>query len=506
MAAPNDPGRLRGGADHGSDADLVRRVVDQVGERAMVAWVHAAAVARHATAHGFVPLHRVGGTDPRPALEWMAAAHPALTPFCDPTVNPIWDTPLAPGLIGRVSAMWFINQQVTGQRGVDGYTRYDGYELGDLYQSLSKEARKGRALCQTPPWITEVLLWLSWDRAVEESDQPIRMIDPSCGTGHILVKTALHAWTTSRAGGHRHPRPRLPHDAEVEAALAAVHGVDLDPYAAAVTRYRLLALACSIRRNEHGYQFDTCPRSWPIQVAAANSLLDTAEPLLQPGQYDVVVANPPYITPKDPDLNAAVRAAYPEVAYRRYSLALPFHVLMHRLLTTGGWCAQLTANSFMKREFGRRYVEGWLTDQDIVWLIDTSGAYIPGHGTPTVIMVTRNQPPSADTVRAVLGNRGEPSRPADPAKGLVWSAIRSAVRERESLDRLARQMTAAGVKARPGVQVQDAPDKPPAPPIPIETARQRREAQRGQLDLFAQQLSADRPDDELVYELEAPAS
>jgi len=54
---------------------------------------------------------------------------------------------------------------------------------------------------------------------------------------------------------------------------------------------------------------------------------------------------------------------------------------------------------------------------------DTSGAYIPGHGTPTVIIVARRQRAIGSTVRAVLGVRGEPGRPNDPADGVVWAAI-----------------------------------------------------------------------------------
>ncbi len=51
------------------------------------------------------------------------------------------------------------------------------------------------------------------------------------------------------------------------------------------------------------------------------------------------------------------------------------------------------------------------------------GAFIPGHGTPTVIVVGRNRAPVSDSVLAVLGKRGEPSIPDDPEKGLVWSTI-----------------------------------------------------------------------------------
>ena len=79
-------------------------------------------------------------------------------------------------------------------------------------------------------------------------------------------------------------------------------------------------------------------------------------------------------------------------------------------------------NSFMKREFGNKLIEEFLPTSDLRLVVDTSGAYIPGHGTPTVILFGRNQPPVGPTVRAVMGIRGEPSTPRS-AKGLVWSAI-----------------------------------------------------------------------------------
>ena len=40
----------------------------------------------------------------------------------------------------------------------------------------------------------------------------------------------------------------------------------------------------------------------------------------------------------------------------------------------------------MKREFGKKLIEEFLPTIDLTHVIDTSGAYIPGHGTPTVIL------------------------------------------------------------------------------------------------------------------------
>src|ERR1019366_2911766 len=46
-----------------------------------------------------------------------------------------------------------------------------------------------------------------------------------------------------------------------------------------------------------------------------------------------------------------------------------------------------------------------------------------------VILLGRHQGPVRPTIRTVMGIRGEPSTPADPATGLVWSAIVSQVDE-----------------------------------------------------------------------------
>ncbi len=77
----------------------------------------------------------------------------------------------------------------------------------------------------------------------------------------------------------------------------------------------------------------------------------------------------------------------------------------------------------MKREFGKKLIEEFFAKIDLTHVIDTSGAYIPGHGTPTVILLGRSRKPVDETVRAVLGIKGEPSTPDDASKGLVWQSI-----------------------------------------------------------------------------------
>lgn len=103
-------------------------------------------------------------------------------------------------------------------------------------------------------------------------------------------------------------------------------------------------------------------------------------------QYHVVVGNPPYITVKDRGLNQAYRDRY-ATCHRQYSLGVPFTERFFDLAHYGyaaqpaGYVGMITANSFMKREFGKKLIEDFFPRIDLTHVIDTSGAYIPGHGT-----------------------------------------------------------------------------------------------------------------------------
>ncbi len=116
-----------------------------------------------------------------------------------------------------------------------------------------------------------------------------------------------------------------------------------------------------------------------------------------------MVGNPPYITVKDTALNAAYRQTLPEPATGKYSLVRALHRALLRAGAAGhasgtrpASSGMITANSFMKREFGKKLIEEFLPRLDLTHVIDTSGAYIPGHGTPTVILFGRNRAPVGD--------------------------------------------------------------------------------------------------------------
>ncbi len=57
----------------------------------------------------------------------------------------------------------------------------------------------------------------------------------------------------------------------------------------------------------------------------------------------------------------------------KYSLAIPFMQQIFQLAVQGGFTGQITANSFMKREFGKKLIESFIPTVNLTHVIDTSG-------------------------------------------------------------------------------------------------------------------------------------
>ena len=190
----------------------------------------------------------------------------------------------------------------------------------------------------------------------------MRLVDPACGSGHFLLGAfrRLDArWARDEPGTNPRERARR--------VLAQIAGVDLNPFAAAVARFRLLVAALGasgVERLADAPAFD-------VRVAAGDALLHGPRPGLLEGarkryleaapeprardadgtaaagardadgaagapeavfddplahvyrtedagalrailgrRYHAVVGNPPYVTPKDPAINRAYRERF----------------------------------------------------------------------------------------------------------------------------------------------------------------------------------------------------
>ncbi|MGY6653633.1 BREX-2 system adenine-specific DNA-methyltransferase PglX [Amycolatopsis sp. TRM77291] len=383
------------------------------------------------------------------AFDHLADTHPTAAGLIDKRHNPLWE--ITPSYEAATTLLKFWRRPDEELRYDFTDPEWDTRFLGDLYQDLSEHARKTYALLQTPEFVEEFILDLTLEPAVEEFGlKDLRTIDPACGSGHFLLgifRRLLASWRIAEPGTN---------DWElIKRSLESVHGCDKNPFAVSIARFRLLVTAL---RAAGETRLAAAP-TFPINVAAGDSLMhgrgapgiqgelfpsekphtyateDVAEfidscDLLGRASYHAVVGNPPYITVKDKRENQNYREGY-DACSGTYALSVPFAQRLFQLAIrrdgndrSAGFVGQITANSFMKREFGKKLIENFFKTVQLSHIIDTSGAYIPGHGTPTVILVGRNHPyRQNDPVRAVLGVRGEPSQPAEPSDGLIWSAI-----------------------------------------------------------------------------------
>ena len=383
-----------------------------------------------------------------------AGALPGLHTFFDEGHNPVFRLGISGDAAMAVRQFW---QQVDPNTGALAHdftdSTWNTRFLGDLYQDLSEATRKRYALLQTPEFVEEFILDRTLTPAIREFGyRTASLIDPTCGSGHFLLG-AFHRFVDEwqRAEPSRNRRDIA------QKALDAVAGVDLNPFAVAISRFRLL-VAALLASDVH--KLSEAP-DFRIHVAIGDSLLHgkrfgltATEEMFTPAeysrdtglihayasedlaevqrilgrQYHTVVGNPPYIVVKDGALSAAYRRQYAS-CHMKYSLGAPFTERFFELALTGsasqfaGFVGLITANSFMKREFGSKLIEQVLPKLDLSQVVDTSGAYIPGHGTPTVILFGRHRAPVSEGVRTVMGIKGEPVTPTDPAYGLVWTAI-----------------------------------------------------------------------------------
>ncbi|MEU5909665.1 BREX-2 system adenine-specific DNA-methyltransferase PglX [Micromonospora sp. NPDC047527] len=468
--------RLRGEYDHafkvGRTAATWAAWRDERVTQSAVAWVLGTVFVRFCEDNGLLPDPYLAGPGDRLVLaeeaeaqffrdqpdktlrDWLHQGYVAIAStqagnsLFDKRHNPLYQIPLSHDEAKNLIAFWRRRGETGGL--VHDFTdpEWDTRFLGDLYQDLSESARKTYALLQTPEFVEEFILDLTLTPAIEEfGHDVVKMIDPTCGSGHFVLGVfhrLLKEWEQHAPNRDPHERARL--------ALDAVHGVDINPFAVAIARFRLLVAA--LRASGVKTLADAAGYVLPMHLAVGDSLIKRRQAMLfgedpmtefayatedvqehpsilSPGSYHVVVGNPPYITVKDKGLNEAYREMY-DACSGKYALSVPFAQRFFELAKTGdsdgksaGYVGQITANSFMKREFGKRMIGDLFGVRvNLTHVIDTSGVHVPGHGTPTVIVVGRNTNLNrGSTIRTVMGIRGEPSVPERPELGLVWGAI-----------------------------------------------------------------------------------
>jgi hypothetical protein len=338
---------------------------------------------------------------------------------------------------------------------------WDTRFLGDLYQDLSEAARKKFALLQTPDFVEEFILDRTLDPAIEEfglvpqpsaSDpqSPVwfKMIDPACGSGHFLLGAfprLLDRWQRKEPGTNIREL--------TQRALNSIHGVDINPFAVAIAKFRLLLAAM----KACGVQLLSASPAFTFNIACGDSLYhgrqkqlmldgvetdeshyfaseDTVElkRILNEGVFHAVVANPPYITAKDTAANSTYRKLY-KYCHGQFQLVVPFLERIFSLSHSScfGYVGVIVGNAFARADFGKKIVENGFPKWNVTHVIDTSGVYIPGHGnpdgTPTLILFGRSHPPRSENLRTLISIRTEKTRPEILSQGKAWIEVQQGV-------------------------------------------------------------------------------
>ena len=349
--------------------------------RTAAAWVYTSVLIAWAEDHGLIPTRlradaawqrarhqAAGGTAAGWILEGLAdlAAHPATACLADPHYNPAAESRPTGEACADLIGWWSTSApDLSYPNTGDGPASITGWLPGDLLQLVTDERRLAHALCQTPWWVCDFLCERTLVPAVAAfgaGTRVLRVIDPACGTGHILNRVMIGLYQWYRSTGDRHPGC-TPREA-IRRTLAGLAGVELDPLTAAVARLRTLVTAAALLAGDGALpaplRLHRIPATLRPRIAVGNALLagrgdphppgtildDTAgyPGILDRGTYHAVIANPPYITVKDPVVNRAIRTAYP-VCSGTYSLAVPFAVLTFNLAIRGRDASDCTAGT-----------------------------------------------------------------------------------------------------------------------------------------------------------------
>lgn len=365
------------------------------------------------------------------------ASFPGVADVLGPIHNPAWR--LSPSNDSVRSLLALLRQP--GDGGLR--FRFEGTDtrfLGDLYEHLSARVSKRLALRQTPPFIEQFILDHTLDAALKEfGREAVRVIDPTCGSGHFLLG-AFHRLFEA----HSRALPNIDPRDHASRALAQIYGVDVNPYAVAIAKFRLvlmylecaeiaklnqsprietnLIVADSLlhgggqRHIAEGVAHDKA--AWGGQYFELRDEVQARRLFAQ--HYHAVVGNPPYVTCKDAALKALYRERY-ESASERFTLSTPFTERFFQLASNGGFIGMINSNSFAKRDFGQDLVQIVLPRYDLHDAIDLQSVSIPGNDTPSLILFGRGRRPVSDSVRVVLYKRGEGDVPG--GAGPAWKAI-----------------------------------------------------------------------------------
>ena len=321
--------------------------------------------------------------------------------------------------------------------------------LGDAYQDLSEHAKKTYALLQTPEFVEEFILDQTLEPALAE--RPLEGFTRHRPDLRVGALPARCVRAVARRGG-RARRRRWSRECSCSKRSRRVYGVDINPFAVAIARFRLMVAALEASGDTSiekllGIQLNLAagdsllygrdrqarpPTMMPVAVSCVTSTEDVGGAAADPAPGSTTWSSGTRRTSrsKDTALKPAYRDSIRPVT-GKYALTVPFMELFFDLARSrrGTDAARLGRADHLElvhearvRHEADREVPA--CTRDLTQVIDTSGAYIPGHGTPTVILVGRNRGPVGRRLSARCSAFGA-NRDGRRTRPRAWSGRRS---------------------------------------------------------------------------------
>jgi hypothetical protein len=249
-------------------------------EQVAAAWVLACVFVRTLEDRGLLEQNRLAGPGAADSLRQFLQIAPSLSErdYIQLCLRELLHLPAADAVFGEGNPLWLLSPSAEGARALlelfrtpnaDApalrFGQADTRFLGDLYQDLNENVRARYALLQTPDFVVDYILDRTLEPAIERFGlDHADVIDPTCGSGHFLLAAFDRLF-------ERHQR-KAPNDLPAslgQRALASVFGTDINPYAVAISRFRL-ALAFL---NKAGFTRLKHAPKLVFNVVVADSLL-----------------------------------------------------------------------------------------------------------------------------------------------------------------------------------------------------------------------------------------
>ncbi|MFE9391665.1 hypothetical protein [Streptomyces sp. NPDC006784] len=271
--------------------------------RTAAGWVYMTCVHAWAADHHLIDgrLHRdaqparqqfltQGGTN----LAWLTyavadtAVHPCAWTLLDPAYdNPVRHASPSDTAASRLLDWWAEDAPALAYPVDTGPGTITGWILGDLLQLVTDERRLAHALAQSPWWLADGILDRTLIPAARDfRDETLRLIDPTCGTGHFLIRAIDMLWELHTTGSLAPRQMRMdgvtswtpiPPAEAARRILAGVDGIELDPITEAVCRLRVTVYLAHLLHEAGALpgplRLDAIPHRLMPRISVGDSLL-----------------------------------------------------------------------------------------------------------------------------------------------------------------------------------------------------------------------------------------